>query len=428
MANKYYLGAACPVTDLKYFVFSGTWATPGETAFIEINGKRLTLTTTATMTLAQMTAAMAAMLTGDAAVNGEIRDCTGDLVGEFAILTVTSDATSFWVRLEGRADGRPIGTVTAGDTAASGTFASGGGTDRTGMGPHHWDNVDNWDSDTLPVVGDVITFDHRAAAGPRYNITIAYAPGAVYVTNGFSHDIGLPAINSDAANAPFDEPNAQYLSFTSCTDVRINASGARSSRLDFGSAASTIVVEGSGASDEVGVPAVLLKGNHASNVVTCIDGSVGYCIERMTTGNIGTLIVGGQGSPVFESGNSVTLGTVTVDSGTATLRSAITTLTQNGGEVFQEGAAIGCTTLNVLGGTCYPKTTGTYATVNHSAGSINTMKDVRGKTFTNYYMYGGSLIDPGGAITFTNGIRIYPKLNQVVLDLPPIKKYTLGVV
>jgi hypothetical protein len=43
-------------------------------------------------------------------------------------------------------------------------------------------------------------------------------------------------------------------------------------------------------------------------------------------------------------------------------------------------------------------------------------------------MYGGSLRDPSGTITFTNGIRVYPKLNQVQLDLPPIKKYTLGVV
>lgn len=428
MATRYWLGAAAPVTDVKYFVFSGTWAST-ETAYIEINGKRLTMTLTATMTLAQMAQAMAAMLTGGSAVNGEVRDTLGSSVGEFALLSVTYSATGYWVRLEGASNGRPIGAVSVGDTAAAGAFASGGGTDRTGTGPNHWDNVDNWDADTVPVAGDTIIFDHRASSSPQYNVALAYAPAAIYVQRGFIYGLGLPSVCSISQSAPFDEPNQQYVSFTSCADVRIDAPNSSTIKLDFGSAASTIVVDATGSTSETGAFPVMLKGNHASNSVTVNDGSVGFCVEPATTGNVGTLTIGGFGSPNFESGNSVTIATMNVASGNAKIRSAVTTLTVAGGTVTQVGGNIGATTLNVYGGTFSPNTIGTYATVNQSAGTIDASKDVRAsKTFTNFYMYGGSLKDPIGAIAFTNGIRVYPKLSQVQLDLPPVKKFTLGAV
>jgi hypothetical protein len=84
----------------------------------------------------------------------------------------------------------------------------------------------------------------------------------------------------------------------------------------------------------------------------------------------------------------------------------------------------------VFGGTFYPKTSGsTYATVTQSGGTIDATGEGRSpRTFTNYYLYAGALKDPSGTITFTNGLRIYPKLSSVLLDLPPVKKYTLGVV
>jgi len=428
MTTRYWLGAAAPVTDVQYFVFAGTWADT-ETAYIEINGKRLTMTLTATMTLAQMAQAMYAMLTGGAAVNGEVRNCLGTSVGEFAILSVSYSASAYWIRLEGKANGRPIGTVTVGETAASGTFVSGGGTDRTGTGPNHWDNVDNWDADTVPVAADDIVFDHRASAGPQFSISLAYAPASITVAPGYKHEIGLPAVNTLNASTPFDEPNGQYLAFTSCADVRVDSPSAKNIKLDFGSAASTIVVDATGQSYETNVAPLLIKGNHASNSLTVNDGRVGVCVEPKTAGNLGTLVIGGQGSPVVETGDTVTLGTVTVDSGSAKLRTAFTTLTQNGGTVEQVGGNIGGTTLNVNGGTFFPKTVGTYATVNQSKGTIDCTRDARAsKTFTNFYMYGGGLKDPSGTITLTNGFRLYAKLSDVILDLPAIKKYTIGAV
>jgi hypothetical protein len=430
MATRYWLGAAAPVTEVKYFVFGGTWLT-GNTASIAINGKMLTLTTTASMTLAQMAQAMYAMLTGGAAVNGEVRDCVGTSVGEFAILSVSYSATAYWVRLEGKANGRPIGTVTPDKSSVGGTFASGGGTDRTGTGPNHWDNVDNWDADTVPVAADDIIFDHRASAGPQFSMSLAYAPASITVTQGFRHEIGLPAVNTLSASTPFDEPNGQYLVFTSCANVRIDALASKNIKLDFSStgAASTIVVDSTGQSYETNVAPLLIKGNYASNSLTVNDGRVGVCVEPKTAGSFGTIVIGGQGSPSVEIGDTVTLATVTVDSGSAKFRTAITTLTQNGGTIEHIGGNIGGTTVNINGGTFYPKTIGTYATVNHAKGTIDCTRDARStRTFANYYMYGGVLKDPAGTIAFTNGLRLYTKLANVTLDLPAIKRFSLSAV
>jgi len=139
-------------------------------------------------------------------------------------------------------------------------------------------------------------------------------------------------------------------------------------------------------------------------------------------------VVGGQGSPKVQTGDTVTLTTVTVSSGTLIARTAIPTLNINGGTVEQIGGAIGSTTaVNLFGGVFYPRTTGTYVAVYQSAGTVDCTRDARGRASTNYYMYGGSIKDPSGTINFgANGLRVYPKLSAVSLDLPPLKKYVIS--
>jgi hypothetical protein len=98
--------------------------------------------------------------------------------------------------------------------------------------------------------------------------------------------------------------------------------------------------------------------------------------------------------------------------------------------VEQIGGNIGvATALNIYGGTFYPRTAGTYVLVNQAAGAIDCTRDSRGRSFTAYKLYGGSLKDPSGTISFgTGGIDLYRKLSEVSIDLPPRKKYTIGAV
>lgn len=425
--TRYWLGAAIPVPEVKSYVFAGTWAA-SDTATITINGKTLTLTAGTIVTVTQMASDMVDMINGAAANQDEGRSALGPDVGEFAGLTASSVAGV--VLITGADDGRPIGAITVDEvTAGDGTFEpSATEVVTTGDGPNYADNIDNWSGDTVPIAGDTIVFDYQAACGPKYNMAMAIAPAAIYVTDGYKYGIGLPQINRDSASHPYDEHQATYMTFTSCTNVRINAINATAIKLDFGTAASTIVVDGTGRSGETGVPALLLKANHASNVLTVVNGDVALCLDSGVVGNLATLTIGGQGSPSVKTGDAVVLATVTVNSGTLVARTAITTLVINGGSVEQIGAAIGSTSLTINGGTFYPRSAGTHAAIYQSAGMVDCTRDGQGRTVTNYYMYGGSLKDPTGTLTLSNGLRIYPKLSAVSLDLPPIKKYTLGAV
>ena len=424
--TRYWLGAAIPVPEVKSYEFAGTWLAT-ETATITINGKTLTLTAGTVVTVTQMAADMVDMINGAAANQDEGRSALGSAIGEFAPLTATSDAGV--VLITGADDGRPIGTVTVGHTSAGGTFAaSTPETVTSGTGPNYADDIDNWSGDTVPIAGDTIVFDHHAAAGPKYNMAMGIAPASIQVTDGFRYGIGLSQVNKDAAAHPFDEHLPTYMTFTSCADVRVNAVNAASIRLDFGAAASAITVESTGRSSETGVPALLLKANHGSNSLNVVNGDVGVCVEAGSVGELGTLSIGGQGAPSVKTGPGVVLAAATVNSGSLVARSAITNLVVNGGTVEQIGAAIGTTTLTINGGAFFPRSSGTHAAVYQSAGIIDCTRDGQTRTVTNYYMYGGALKDPNGTLTLTNGLRIYPKLSAVALDLPPIRKYTLGAV
>jgi hypothetical protein len=424
--TRYWLGAAIPVPEVKSYEFAGTWLAT-ETATITINGKTLTLTAGTVVTVTQMAADMVDMINGAAANQDEGRSALGSAIGEFAPLTATSDAGV--VLITGADDGRPIGTVTVGHTSAGGTFAaSTPETVTSGTGPNYADDIDNWSGDTVPIAGDTIVFDHHAAAGPKYNMAMGIAPASIQVTDGFRYGIGLSQVNKDTAAHPFDEHLPTYMTFTSCADVRVNAVNAASIRLDFGAAASAITVESTGRSSETGVPALLLKANHASNSLNVVNGDVGVCMEAGSVGELGALSIGGQGAPSVKTGPGVVLATATVNAGSLVARSAITNLVVNGGTVEQIGAAIGTTTLTINGGAFFPRSSGTHAAVYQSAGIIDCTRDWQARTVTNYYMYGGALKDPNGTLTLTNGLRIYPKLSAVALDLPPIRKYTLGAV
>lgn len=430
--NIYWKGGAVAVPEVKAYVFALTWAA-GDWAAIAINGKllKLTLTSGDTMTVTAIAAAFIDMINGAAANQFEVRSALGSQVGEFAGLTATAGSAG-QVIITGPSNGRPIGTVAiTKSVAGNGTWlAVGGAPDVTGTGPNHWTDIQNWSIGAVPDATDTLIFDHRAVSAPLFGMANAYAPARIVVTDGFKYAIGLPEINRDNAALPYNEHQPTYLAFASCADVRINATNAGAIKLDLGSAASGVIVDGTGRAAETGIPPLLLKVNHSSSTVTVNAGTVGICHEPTIAGSVGTLTIGGQGAPTVKVGDTVTLATVVSDSGNTTLQTAVTTLTINGGAVEQVGGAIGATTVNILGGTFYPKTAGnTYGTVSHSAGTIDCTRDSRStRTFTNYYLYGGSLKDPTGTLTFTNGIRIYPKLSAVALDLPPIKKYSLAAV
>jgi hypothetical protein len=162
---------------------------------------------------------------------------------------------------------------------------------------------------------------------------------------------------------------------------------------------------GSGTREATGIPPLLLKGAHASNVVNVKSGDIGIAFFSGETATVATMTIGYKNMQSSDSkvycGSGVTLTTITKDGGSLTSNSAVTTLTNNGGDAEIDAGAI--TTLTVRGGTVYYNSTGTLTTASVSGtGHLDFSRDQRVKTVTNpvdIYGSNSKLSDPFKVVT-----------------------------
>jgi hypothetical protein len=60
---------------------------------------------------------------------------------------------------------------------------------------------------------------------------------------------------------------------------------------------------------------------------------------------------------------------------------------------------------------------------------VDASQDPRSKTFSNYNIYGkGTMKDPSGVVTLTNGIKVHQRIGDITLDLPPRRTFTIGAI
>lgn len=409
---------------------TGTWV-EDDTCYLELNGKQLVLTVGTAVTIADIGAALVAMINGNAAVGTESRSALGSSVGEFARVTASYVAADANLVITGQSDGRPIGTLSVDSTgSAAGTIAIDGGTFSTaGTGPNDWDNADNWSADTAPVNTDSVVCDHQASSAIKYNLDqTSLTLASLIITNGFRHSIGLSEINRDSANVPYDENLTTFLSLAAATVMNIDGSGGGSIKIDCAATDSTTTVTGSGSSVDANMPAIQLNLNNAGADLNVLGGDVGVCLTSGTAGNLATLTCGGSQQSRLTIGDTVTLAAGTVSAGKVIINGSITTLTVEGGECEQRGAGtIG--TLNLNRGTFTDISIGTITALYQNGGVYDRSKDNRGKTISAYVVYARSTIkDPFGTITASAGFDFYPRLQDLTIDFPTRKKYTLAAV
>jgi hypothetical protein len=423
MATKYWLGAGVPIPEVQTITVAGTWAT-ADTGTVTINGKTLTLTVGTDSATTDVAAALAAMIAGSSAIDDETRSALGTSVGEFAKLTAVVSGST--VVLTGPANGRPIGTVTVGETTTGDGELSVAVT-TAGQGPYNWDTAANWSGGTVPTNADDAVFDHQAVSSCRYNLSqTSLTLASLTVTDGFRFAVGLPEVNSDSARYTHDENLPTYLALSAATVVTINGSRSRGIKLDTGSAASTIVVSATGQEIESGIAPVSVKANHASSSLSVSGGTVGLNDDG-TAGQVTS--VSSSGRSTVTIGTGVTVATITANEGVIVAKqAAATTINCYGGTVRHEGSGtVGAA--NVGPGTLVAAGGGTYTQVYQSSGIVDASQDPRAKTFTNYNMYGKSTFrDPSGVVTLSNGIKIHQRIGDMTLDLPARKTLTIGAI
>lgn len=321
---------------------------------------------------------------------------------------ITATDMTTYVKLVADTAGEPF-SVASSTTDGGGTntqtltktsqTASVGGSD-AGLAGNYYGNALPGNS------GDSMTIDGRNGAALAYGKNLsAKTLDSLRILLSNPYNVGLAPSSTN--------PTAEYLR-VSATSMKIgerpgdgsSPSGASFVAIDTGTNQTTATVYDSNQTGVNGLPAVLLKGVHASNVLNLVGNAhVGVAVLNPgETSTFATINQDGAGSRLT-IGSGVTLTTLTQTNGFAELRCAATTVTQDGGELKTTGSGA-ITTLKV-GGTADLQSTGTITTleVMGTGNAILANQDVA-RTVTTIKLHKGARLNIAASnLTITNPIQ-----------------------
>lgn len=277
-------------------------------------------------------------------------------------------------------------------------------TPTTATSQYHADQVDNYSGNALPTGGsDTLVFDH-GSVDMRWGLDYATTLTNITKYKSYTGNVGLGEVNSDNSAKPYHEYRTTYLTCTGCTTANLEVGeGPGSSRfkLNTGTGQSAINIFGKGTRVENGVPCILWKGTHVSNVVNNLAGDLGIAFFGGESATVATLVSGDgpQSAASTVCGSGCTLTTVTLNGGTIETSSAITTANQNAGTWTHRSGTV--TTANLYGGTHYPNGTVTYTTLKLFGATFDLSKGNGVVTISNtIQMYKGAVFnDPQGRVS-----------------------------
>lgn len=365
----------------------------------------MTVGTTATTTqiateLAKMFNGSGTLSAGYAATNFNTNTSTWEQPPEFA--EVEALASGSTVILIKDTAGEPFTATVAESTAGDGTLSIAATV--TATGPNYVNNTANWDGGALPANGDDVHLDNSA-------VSLLYGwsdLAAVTVTSwhqwaSFTGAVGLPKTNANG----YPEYRADFatVGITSLFVGRGEGNGSSLSNYNLGSVQSAIEIFSTGFGTEDGIPALQIKGTHASNALEMHSGSVGLAIHGGETAVFAT-VKNANGNIVWGPGCTV----AAVDTAGGSIRmekQPTTTLTQRGGETIVIGTS-SPTNVDIEEGTCDFRCAGTVTNVNvgeRNDALLDCSNDISARTFTNTTLHrNGRIRDPHNTITYTNNV------------------------
>lgn len=412
MATRRWLGRAIAVAQVDTITVANTWA-QNDTVTLTINNKSIVITIGTLVTTAQVATTIKQVINGESLTDtAATYTAYGTAVGEFSRLTATVNSSV--VSITANDAGVPFTLSVTESTAGDGTATEATATAATG--PNHWDNVDNWSGNAVPVDDDDIVFD-AGDVDLLYALSTGIQPDSITVTPGYTGEIGLPEVNTDNTELPYDEYRAKYLTFATnagATAVSIEAGSGRI-RIDMGDCTSvTHNIRGSGTRAEEQVPAILLLGSDADTVLNVQRGDVGVAFYAGETAHLASINVGwlerqdsdsavvcGSGVDLANAAISMTGGSLQTNSATGS-----GTIALNGGEIELLSGAHASIIADA--GTVYYRSTGTLSAGKAGSGGVfNFTRDNRGRTVSAMELYeGGSILDPNKTVTWSTGVDL----------------------
>jgi len=340
---------------------------------------------------------------------------------EFTEITWAEGSTSTHVKGTADTAGVPFvaKSYTSGGTGTMDPTTDNNMTEVTAnAGPNAWSTATNWDTGAVPVNSDDVIVENSAA-----DILYGLDQSAVTLTSltiksSFTGKIGVPRTNSRG----YVEYRDSYLAIgaTTCTIGEGEGTGSGRCKINFGTAQTTCTVYQSGSRFERSIPATLLKGTHASNVLNVLKGDVGVAFFEGETATVATLRQGYEtnvnGDTAVVLGPGCTLTTITKSGGDLEINSNLTTLTNSGGETDIVAGTPG--TITVTGGSVRYRTSGTCTTLTVGPGEVDFSRDLRAVTVTNCTIKAGAVYsDPHERVTWTNPAALQCALKDISLDL-----------
>lgn len=328
---------------------------------------------------------------------------------EFSELTVTDNTTN--LTLTAKEAGKPF---TQSSSAAQGAGSAGMSltttTTTASSGPNDYSIVGNWSLNALPSSTDDVVLDDSTIA-ILYNLPAAFVTVNSFTRTGsYTGNVGL-AVYDPVGYYQYRE-RYWKINPTTMTLGEPGGSGPGRELYDLKTYSATINIFSCGSPVDPNYPAAVFQNTGTTTALNILQGEVGAAIDEGSTSTIQNITIGNNGN--LNSDVILTLGSGVTQSGT---------VTQYGGLLYSEANLV---TVNVVAGTVQLNNSVTVTTLNanrgssvlyYSNGTITTLflsqsvldntRDQRAKTITNTSVAQGfSINDPGGRITFTNGIAL----------------------
>jgi hypothetical protein len=319
--------------------------------------------------------------------------------------------------IQGTADaaGKPF-TATSSVSGGSGTLGSYSAV-TANSGPAVASVAANYSTGSLPTTGDTLIFDNSAAS-MLYDLSALSAVTLAYlkITGTFIGQIGLPN-TAGTGSSIYREYRPTYFQIgaTTCAIGIGPGNGSGRIKIDFGTAAYNCTVWNSASGLENDVPAVLIKGTHASaNSLTGQKGSVGVAyfadevavLRQLNVGFVNNML--GDSSVWLGSGATGGIGgaglEITQSGGTIYTNNNFINLNQTAGILYlMSGASITGSPINI-GGTLIDYGGGTLDMVN-LIGTYDHSQGLTASTITTLWVYKKAVYnDPYHLVTLTNGM------------------------
>jgi hypothetical protein len=394
MATRTWIGNAVKTTQVRTWVFAGTWEVGDIIEFAPTGGAVIFSYTVTNTTIATFLPLLVTALNALTATQyPQLSEMTWS--SSSPNLTATADEAGFPFDIT-------ITTRDAGGAADAQTIDGGtssAGTDSTACsGPNFANVAANWSGGTLPVDGDIIVFDGSSTSDVLYGLDLnAVTPASIWVYQSYRGKIGLPTVRTTNTYSYY-EYRGRYLKYGNSGDAgHVDfqcgiGEGVGSGRInfDFGTGRVTGQVFNTGQSlDTNGGKALNILGTHASNAMHLKKGSVAFAPLASETATVATLNISYVTQPNSDvscyCGPGCTLTTITKTGGTLVVeKSTSVALTNSEGTTELNGTGAPAS-ITVNGGKVYVNTSGTIAAdcfVNVEMG-LDFSRDLRAKSFAN---------------------------------------------